>query len=189
MNESALTVYERTEKLQDTRKSGFVPGVLYGAGFEKGVPVKLEESKLTKIVHVHRNNAKVWIEFNGGRYFGMITEMQKDILNGKIIHADIRMLSQAEDVRVKVPILFTGLNILEHNNLKLKVQNSQIDVSGHAGSLPEHIMMNVENLKAGDVIQIKDLQLNSDIKVHDDINETYAIVLEMRGADAEDAPK
>jgi large subunit ribosomal protein L25 len=188
MNESALTVYERTENLKSTRKSGFIPGVLYGGGFEKGVPVKFEESKFIKLVHNHSSNAKVWIEFNGKKHFGMIKDQQKDILNGKIIHVDIRMLSQADDVRIKIPILFNGMSELEHKNLKLKIQNNQIDISGHAGLLPEHVVLNVEELKPGETIQVENLKLDSNIKVHDPANEIYAIVMEMKNADEEGTP-
>jgi len=182
MSEFVLKAFERVEKPNVLRKSGFIPGVLYGEGHEKGISVKFEESNLNKLVHAHGPNAKVWIELNGNRHFGFIKELQKNSLSGKFTHTDIHMLSQNDDIRIKLPIVFIGMSELERKNLLLQIYSSKIDASGKAGLLPEHVTLNIENLKLGDTIKIKDLNLNIGIKVHDPVNEIYAIVIEIKGA-------
>jgi large subunit ribosomal protein L25 len=182
MSEFILKATDRVDNPTLLRKSGFIPGVLYGEGFEKGIPVKFEEPSFIKLVHIHGPSAKVWIEFNGNRHFGFIKEIQRNCVSGKIIHSDIHMLSQNDDIRIKLPIIFTGVSELEHKSLLLQIQMSKIDVSGKAGILPEHITLNVEHMKLGDTVKAKDLNLSDAIKVHDPANEIYAVVTEMKGA-------
>jgi large subunit ribosomal protein L25 len=180
MNETALKAMERTGSIHLIRKAGFIPGVLYGEGYEKGAPVKFEATRFYKLVH--NKNAKVWVDYNGKRHFGMIKELQKDMISGKILHTDIRILSRAVNIRIKLPIVFTGVVELEHSNLSLKIMNSTIDVSGEAGLLPEHVTLNVENFKAGDMIKSKDLPIDNSITVHDPSNEVYAAIIENRNS-------
>jgi len=185
MNESVLVAQERTECVKLLRKSGFIPGVLYGEGLEKSLPVKFKESSFNNLIHHHGLNAKVWVEINGKRQYGMIKELQNDVLSGKFVHADIYLLSQTDEIRIKLPIIFTGESELEHKNIQLKIHKSKIDVSGKAGLLPEQIVMNVENLMAGDTVQVKDLMLNESIIIHDPVDEVFAIALDIKVIDEE----
>jgi large subunit ribosomal protein L25 len=170
-----LKVVERPEKLKNLRKAGFIPCVLNGTGFEKSQPVKVEEAEFNKMRHLHFPNAKAWVEFNKKKHFGMIKQLQKDSLSGRVIHFDIHILNQQDDIRVKLQLAFTGIEELEHKNIELKIHKKEVDVSGKAGLLPEHLVVNVENMKAGDMIQAKDLDLDKSCKIHDPDSEIYAV--------------
>ncbi len=180
MSEIVYTAQERSEKPKVLRKTGFTPGVLYGEGLKTGVPVKFEEQKINKLISHHGQNAKLWLEFKGNKHFGIIKEVQKDIVSGKIVHIDIHVISQKDTVRIKLPIIFTGAGALEHKGLTVKVLNSKADISGQAVILPEHAAVNVEAMNLGDTIKISDLKLDNKIKVHDPEDEVYATISEIK---------
>jgi len=182
MAESVLKVLERadSERPNLLRKAGFIPAVLNGEGYERGIPVKVEELNLNRIVHAHGANAKVWIDYNGNRLFGFLKELQRNCLNERITHSDIHILSQNDDIRVKLPIIFDGASDLEHKNLALQIHSHLIDITGKAGLLPEHVTVKVDGLELGDTVKVNDFKLNDAFKVHDPANTVYAVVARKR---------
>lgn len=49
MQETIFEAFERVDEPKVLRKTGCVPGVLYGEGYEKGVPVAFEEANYFKL--------------------------------------------------------------------------------------------------------------------------------------------
>ena len=180
MSEAILTAYTRTEKPKVLRHSGFIPGVLAGKDYEKSIPVKFEEPALTKVINVHGPRAKLWVKFDGKKLFGVVDEIQKDSLSGAFVHIHIRMLSQNDAISVTLPITYTGLPELEHNNMMLLVHTHKINVTGKASIIPEHIVVNVKDANIGDIFHISDLKMDKSIKIHETADTILAVVEEKR---------
>jgi large subunit ribosomal protein L25 len=181
MQETILEAFERVDGPKVLRRTGYVPGVLYGEGYEKGVPVAFQEANLMQIVNTHGTNAKVWVDFSGSKKLGFIKDLQRDSITRKIIHSDIQVASQNHKVRMKLPIIFHGSGELERRRLVLQVYSNHVDISGEAEAIPEAVVVNVGNMLLHDSIKVKDLKLDSRIKVYDGIDEIYATVLEIKG--------
>ena len=181
MHENILEAFERIEGPKELRKTGCVPGVLYGEGYEKGIPVAFEESELTKIINLHGANAKVIVDFNGNQKLGFIKELQRNNLTKKIIHSDVFVTSQDHKIRMKLPVLFNGISELERRNLILQINSNHMDISGEASVLPEFTTVNVGSMQAHDAVKIKDIKLDNRIKVYDVDELILATVVEAKG--------
>lgn len=177
MDGTVLKAIERTEKSKKVRKSGFVPGVVYGGTLKTSTPVKFDAVAVKRLVSQHGHSAKIFVEFNNDKKLGFIKEIQRDVLNGSIEHIDMQLVSQDEIVRVKIPIAFEGVHKIEMKKLILQINKDEIEASGKAEILPESVVVDVSGKEAGDNITIKDIPLDHQIKVHDDPGEIYAVVV------------
>lgn len=187
MQETVLEVFERHNSIKELRKTGCVPGVLYGEGYEKGVPVAFDEAELKRIIKQHGANAKILVDFNGNRTLAFIKDLQRDNLTRKIIHSDIQVASQNHKIRMKLPIQFVGNIELEHRNLFLQVYRNHVEISGEANIIPEYITVNVSGMKLHETIKTKDLILTEGLKVYDEPDEVFATIIEMKGFEATEA--
>ncbi len=180
MQESILAVKKRTEKPKILRKKGILPGVLYGDKFEAGLPVEFDRTDFKKIVSKHGSSAKLSVELDGTKKLGIIKDIQKDPINQEIIHVDLFMVSETGDLRMKIPVIFTGVNVLERNEWVLQTYNSRIDISGKPSLIPESITIDVSEKQLRDSIKISDLNLAEGIRIHNDPEEILASVTEVK---------
>lgn len=180
MQETILSVNKRTEKPKALRKKGLMPGVIYGEKFAEGVPVEFEKAIFSRIIGKHGSAAKLSIDFEGKKKKGIIKDLQRDNLSHEPIHADIFVISQKQDLRMKISVVYTGIPALEHRELILQTYNSKIDISGKPDLIPESIVYDVSEKELHDTITVADLGLDDGLKIHNDPAETLAVVSEIK---------
>lgn len=180
MAETALEVMERTEKPQKTRHSGFTPGVVYGEGLDQAVSVKFDLAKFEKMLKNHLQNAKLHVKLGDTNKFCVVKEIQRDHVNGRILHVDFQAVSENEIVRLKTPINYEGVSLLESKRLILLQNVSEIELEGRLCVIPESIIVDVGHREAGDKLTIKDLKLDAGIKAHIDEDKVLAVISVMK---------
>ena len=175
MEEVILKASERIEKTKKVREGGFIPGVLYGEG-AKATSVKFEAPALKKIMAKHGSNAKVWIEINETKKFGFIKEVQKHPVDGNVIHIDVQLVSKDQEIKLQIPISFTGVEELEHRMHLLQIYKSEVEVVGKTNLIPNVIVVDVSNKNSGDTITFQDFGLDQEIKNNDGEVDVYAVI-------------
>ena len=189
MEKIVLNALERLEKSHKVRRKGFVPGVIYGEGLPGGVPIMFERSKIDNVLHKHGVNSKIWVKAGEDENLGIIKEIQRDPLTGATIHLDIQRISGNENITLRLPIIFSERHKLEERKLLLQINLSEIEVSGRADLLPEHVVIDVAKMNQGDIIKIKDLPLEKQIRIHHDANETVAVITALKEHTVHEEPK
>lgn len=176
MEQIILNVAQRTKKTKKFREEGFVPGVIYGGNSKKAEPIKIQEASLKKILSKHGMNAKLGIQFGDEKKFGFIKEIQRQPVTNKIVHVDVQFVSKDQAVKLQIPIVFKGEEVLRSKQLQLNANKLEAEVLGKIDLMPEVINVDVSEKNAGDTITFKDLDLNESIKTHDKIDEVYATI-------------
>lgn len=188
MGETILNAMARTEKPRKLRGSGFIPGVLYGDNLSQSASVKFEEGALRRVLNDHGANAKVWVTYDNGKKFGVIREVQRQPITGNLLHIDIQMIGQGQDIRLQLPITFKGKENLEPKHLLLHVNKSEVEVTGKAELMPDAIVIDVSAKNVGDNITSDDFQL-TDLTVLDKPGEVYGIITAIRTAEVDNEPE
>jgi len=188
MEKVILRAEERTGKVKKVREAGFIPGVLYGGG-KAATPVKFDAAALKRILSKHGSNAKVWIDLNNTKKFGFIKEVQKNHLEGKVLHVDVQLVSQDQEIKLQIPITFTGTDELEKRQLLLLVTKAEVEVIGKAHLIPNALVVDVANREAGDNVTYLDLDLDGQIKINDREDEIYAVIKEKKAQPVEEEAK
>lgn len=176
MEETILNAVERTEKPKKVRAAGFIPGVLSGDSISKADSVQFNAADLNKLLAKRGSSAKLWIKYGSTKKFGVIKEVQRHPVEGKVIHVEIQLLSQNQEIKMQVPITFHGRNELERKRLLLQVQKSEIEILGKADAIPDVVIVNVSNKEQGDTVTVEDFELDSQLQVQDREDETYAVI-------------
>lgn len=175
-------VAKRREKLgtnesRRLRREGFITGELYGY-HEKNIHIKLPKKEFEKFLKETRHETVlIDMEVDGQTYKCVLKEVQRDVVMGYPIHADFQILHAKEPIQIIVPVILTGIpegskrgGILEH----LK---REVTVRAIPSKLPGHIEVNVERLKIGESIHIKDLKIPEGVEILENPEETVCTVL------------
>lgn len=144
--------------LNQLRKSGRVPGVFYSKHHEP-TPIDVAESAISPLVFTSKTS---WISLNldsGEKYDCIIKDVQFDPVTDKIVHFDLIGLQTGEKIQFEVPVLLKGTaigvkegGIIQHLAHKLEIECLPTDI-------PEHIEVDITNLKIGDSIHVSELSV------------------------------
>ncbi len=175
MEELIIKAMPRTEHPQKVRAAGYIPAVLH-AHDASSTSVQFEAAAIGKIIAKHGHNAKIWVKLDSVKKFGYIKEIQKDPVEGKILHVTVQIVAKDEDVKMKLPIVYHGRDQLEVGLLHLQVLKFDIDVVGHTALMPDSIIVDVSKKALGDTVTATDFTLPKGIKNLDPAEEIFAIV-------------
>ena len=181
MEEIFLEVEPREElgrsKVKSLREREFIPAVIYSQG--KAEAIKVSQSELLQLVHQHRIenavlNLKIKKDAKQKSRPCLIKEIQYDPVKGNIIHVDFNEISLTKVIKVNVPVVAKGEptgvkqegGSLEHTLWEIEIECLPTDI-------PKEISVDVNQLKIGQAIHIKDIQFPPKIKV---LTDSEAIV-------------
>src|SRR5215510_3350259 len=109
----AVTVRDKSGKgaARSMRRSGKVPGVLYGQG--ECLLLTIVPDDLIKILKSHAGStALISLTVNGAKAkptrTALLRDFQVDPVTGEVLHADLFEISMDKPIRVKVPVHLIG---------------------------------------------------------------------------------
>lgn len=170
----AVTVREKSGKgaARQLRRSGKVPGVLYGQG--ECLLLTIEPEPLTKILKSQAGStALIALTINGAKAkakrTALLRDFQVDPVEGNVLHADLFEISMDKPIRVKVPVHVIGGTpagvkeggILHYNTRELHVECLP-------GALPDHIEVDASGLAIGQGIHLKEMAKIEGVRYLDD---------------------
>jgi len=179
MEKTIISATVRKEKPNKLRRTGFIPGVLNGPGTASS-SVQFENTAMSRAITKHGSNAKVWVDLDGVKKFGFIKAIQRDPVEGKLLHVSIQLVSENQEVRMQLPISFHGLAELERKQLHIEIRKSEVEVSGITELMPDSLTVNVSEKASGDTVTSADFSLSPELKVIEPENEIYAAIKEVR---------
>lgn len=175
MDKITIEAVERKDKPKKVRRDGFIPAVLSGPGITS-TSVQFKGTELNRIIEKYGTAVKLWIQLGNEEKYGFLKEIQRDPVEGKVIHVSIQLVSTDEDVKMQLPILFQGGSVLERNLMQLQIEKSEIEVEGKTMLMPSHAVVDVSGKRIGDSVTAGDFHLPSGIRVLDSGDQVYASV-------------
>jgi large subunit ribosomal protein L25 len=161
------------------RRSGFVPGNLYGPSIEKNVPLTFNTKEVEKVLSGHSaGNVLVNLDVEGyGNKTVMFKELQLHPVMGTIEHIDLIEVLMDHKVTVEVPVHIVGKaegvtlgGILQQGSREIKVECLPTQI-------PETIEVDVTRLVIGQSLHIGDITLPEGISTLDDPKTTIVSVV------------
>ncbi len=166
------------------RNQGYVPAVFYGSGYPESIPVMVKIKDILPAV-----NSGHWETFrldvtlpNGTTEMALMRDIQKDFLNGNLLHIDFYQLVSGHKVQVKVPIDIinreTCAGVKAGGILEQLVHEVSIDVMPR--EIPDILTVDVRNLAIGTEVRLGDIVLPESAELLDDADSTVVLVAEPR---------
>ena len=138
------------------RNQGNVPCVLYGG--EKQVCFFAHENEFRKLVYTP-DVFIVELAIDGEVKRCIMQDIQFHPVSDKILHIDFLEVFDDKPITVSIPVILKGLAIGVRNGGNLMFRRRKIITRGLAASLPDAIEIDIENVKIGEFIYIKDINL------------------------------
>lgn len=155
--ELQATVRETTgsKNAKELREKGMVPCVLYGGSNPHHFFA--DERHLAKMIFTPEvYNVKLTI---GDQHFSsLVKDIQFHPVTDRITHIDFLEISENKPAVVALPVSIIGTAAGVKAGGRLKLNLRKIPVLGIASTLPDKIEVNVEELKIGDSVRVKDLK-------------------------------
>jgi large subunit ribosomal protein L25 len=138
------------------RNQGNVPCVLYGG--EKQVTFYTHENDFRKLVYTP-DTFVVELDFNGSKTKAIMQDIQFHPVSEKILHIDFLEVFDEKPITVALPVILDGVAIGVKNGGNLMFRRPKIITRGLVANLPDAITINIEHLKIGMFIYIKDIEV------------------------------
>ncbi len=144
--------------LNQLRKAGNVPGVLYSKEIEQPINFVTSELALRPVVYtkeMHLINLKI----DDKEYKCILKDTQFDPVTDRLIHVDLQAIKTGEKIQVQVPIKLEGLSIGVRNGGRLQQHLHRLEIECLPKDIPDIIPLDISNLNISESLHVKDLSL------------------------------
>jgi len=173
MQEKQLNVELRSKTgkgiSRQLRMADMVPGVVYGKGMDPiAVSIKHRELRAATAGEGGQNNLITLV--GGGsldQSTAIIVDLQRDALKGTYKHVDLHRVNMTEKLRVTVPVVLKGEAIGVKEGGLLDLGHHELHVECLPGNIPDHIEIDISELKIAQSLHVGELVLPEGVKVLD----------------------
>ena len=159
------------------RARGQIPAVIYGHDHAPQ-SLALNARDLDKMLgHIQAESTVIEVTVDGKTSKTLIREIQRHPIKRQILHVDFQALVAGEKVTVNIPITLIGIPEgvkLEGGVMEQPLRELEIEVD--PSSIPDHVELDVSNLKIGDSLHVSDIKLAEGVTILDDPETSVAVV-------------
>jgi large subunit ribosomal protein L25 len=173
-----------------SRRSGLVPGIVYGGG-EAPLPIDIDFNRLmTRLKAGHFLSTLFNLKIEGRPDQRVVCRgVQRHVVKDLPTHVDFLRIQTTTRIALLIDVEFT--NHAASPGLKrggtLVVVRSQLELEVMAGDIPDHVEVDLTGREVGDVIHIGDIELPAGAKPTIERNFVIANISAPSGLRAADA--
>ena len=147
-------------KAKKLRREGYVVGNVFGKKIEGSIPVKFHTLELEKFLKKAHKGSQIMLDVEGTQYDALIKDVAYNPVAGRIDEIDFQALVSNEKVHSVAEIVLVNHDKLEAGVLQQHLE--EISFRALPSALVDKIMVDVGDMKVGDVIKVKDLAIAQD---------------------------
>lgn len=194
---------EGTRRVRRLRRNGLVPGIVYG---KKTSPlsVMISAQDLAKFLRARAGvHGVVTLRVDADPASGdaakggigskpwekpvLVKRLERDPVNGEIVHVEFHAIALTEQIRVKVPILLNGTPVgVKQDGGVLEHFLRELEVECLPTAIPKDITYDVSAMRIGDTVHVRELAAPAGAKVTTDAAAVIASVLAPKEEKAEE---
>lgn len=152
----------RKQAAKRLRRSGRVPGILYGQKNE-ALAVSVETRALSRMLHSARHGHVILdLKVPGVKedVKAIFREIQRDPVRQEYLHCDFQRISLKEKIHVRVPVRLEGIaDGVKNFGGILDLQLREIDVRCLPTEMPNEFVIDVTHLGIGDSVRVREVNL------------------------------
>ena len=153
---------------RNLRRSGYIPGVLYG-GKDEPKKISIMEKDIVKATeNVGFATQILQISMDGKDVDVVVKEIQRHPATSRVLHADFMRVDPDSKITLVVPI--RTLN--DESCIGVKVSGGQvnhlindIEISCLASNLPEQLEIDVQEMDIGDTVSLSEIKLPEGVEI------------------------
>jgi large subunit ribosomal protein L25 len=189
MDRVTLVVQHRdasgTRAANRLRRSGLIPGVLYGHGKPASLIAVDPHALRAALGSEAGTHAVLDVTFEGQKraHKAIVKELELDKVKHTVIHLDLQEIRLDETIETTVAVRFEG----ESKGVKmgglLDEATREVSVKGVVTDIPDHLVLDISGLGLNETARVADLVVPDGLEVLDDPDEVLCSVLPPRKAE------
>jgi large subunit ribosomal protein L25 len=163
------------------RRSGKIPGVVYGAG-TSAKSVSLDPRQVSRILHSKTGYNTIFdLTLDGERTKAMIVDWQYEPIKGSLLHVDLKRIAMDQKLKVEVPIVLKGeaAGVKQQGGILEQVLR-EVELECLPEDIPTSIEADISELVFGKVMRVSDLQHSDKIKILTDETQPVAHIIAIK---------
>ena len=149
------------------RRTGKVPGVVYGAGKESQM-IELDHNALARHLKLESFHASILdMSLDGGRERVLLRNVQMHPWKAEVLHIDFQRVAADRKIHMKVPLHFINAEVspgAKEGGVVNHVMND-LDIQCLPDDLPEFVEVDLAQLDLGDSIHVAELSLPQGVEL------------------------
>jgi len=161
-----------TEALRDAMR---VPGVLYGPEVDENIHFSIDELEFEKILAVSKRQI-IELEVDGETHRTLLKEVEFHPVTDRPIHVDLYALADDHKVTLSVPIHLEGTPVgVTEGGGRIFQPMHILRIRVTPDLIPGAYTVDISDLKIGDSMHVRDLELEGIIPL-DDLSQTLVTI-------------
>ena len=144
-------------KAKRLRREGYVVGNVFGREMKESIPVKMVKRDIEKLLKTDHKGSQIMLDVDGTAYDVLIKNVDYNPVAGQIDSIEFQALVSNEKVHSVAEIV-----LVNHEKIAEGVLQEDLNEVAYPASLVDQVMVDVGEMKIGDVIRVKDLSLAAD---------------------------
>jgi len=154
-----------TGQINKLRSDGFVPAILYG-GSKNNLNISLKKIVLKDIINTESFMSKVFdLDIDGNLEKALPRDVAYDAVSDEPIHIDFMRVTHGSKIDLEIPVKF--INADKSPGLKkggvLNIVRRKVELKCPAESIPEEIVVDLDNTEIGTSIKISLVRLPENV--------------------------
>lgn len=153
-------------KAKKLRREGFVTGNLFGKAIEGSIPLKMDRFEVERLLKTDHKGSQIMLNVEGQDYDVLIKEVDYNAMKRCVDEIDFQALVSTEKVHSVAEIVLFNHEKVEAGVLQEDLE--EISYKALPADLMDKVQVDVGEMKIGDVIKVKDLEIaknpNIDLK-------------------------
>ena len=150
-------------KAKKLRREGFVTGNVFGREMKESMPIQIAKADAERLIKSHGKGSQIMLDVDGQMMDVLVKEIDLSPLKTEIYEIDFQALVKGEKVHSVAEVI-----LLNHEKVNTGLVNQmlhEIAFKAEPSALVEKVEIDVGDMKLGDSIQVKDLDIakNKDI--------------------------
>ena len=173
-------------KAKRLRREGYVTGNVFGREITGSIPVKIGQREVERLLKTSNKGSQLMLEVDGKTYDVLIKEIDYDAMKNQVTEIDFQALVSNEKVHSVAEVVLLNHEKVVDGILQQKLE--EISYKALPAALVDRIEIDVESMKIGDVVLVKDLAIasNPDIDLMTDPEAVVVTVTRAHNAPAEE---
>lgn len=155
--------------------TGRIKAVVYGPKYPS-TSITVDVKEFTKLFKDAGESSVITVKGLDADQDVLIHDVQKDVVKGTIIHADLYALQKGQKITVHVPLVFTGVSAAVKLGANLVKVLHEVEVEAEAKNLPHDITIDISSLEnMDDQILVSDIKPMPGVEILSEGTEVIAI--------------
>ena len=155
-------------KAKKLRREGYVIGNVFGKELKDSIPVMMDKKDVDRLLKTDHKGSQIMLEVDGQSYDVLIKNIDFNPLARAIDSIEFQALVSNEMVHSVAEVI-----LVNHDKVAegvVQVELPEISYKALPAALVDHVQIDVGNMKVGDTVHVKDLEIssNKDISIKND---------------------